>query len=268
MLKVRQDFRRVNRWSLDTRFNLCLSGGGARGYAHIGAMKALAEMGVEIAAVSGGSSGAIVGALFCDGYTPWEIEEIVIKEQPQVGMNLRGFRNGLLSFSDIRRLLNKYLRVTSFEELKKPFFVGATDLLTGKQKIFSSGDLFLPLCASSAIPMLLEPVEIDDVPYADAGMSNNLPVEPLIGRPGKIIGIHVNPVQPYRKHPGLIETIDRSMHIIVGNNTRPAISMCDIFIEPPGLVKYHVLQWKKTADIIKIGYEHVKTTLTPADFNV
>jgi NTE family protein len=249
---------------MSARFNLVLSGGGVRGYAHVGAIKALVGMGVQIAAISGGSCGAIVGALICDGYSPEEVEEIIIREQPKIGVNLRGLRSGLLTFSGVRGLLKKYIRAATFEELKIPLFVATTDLITGKQKVFSSGDLLLPLCASSAIPMLLEPVEIDGVPYADAGMSNNLPVEPLTGTHEKIIGIHVNPVPPYRKHRGLLETIDRSMHIIVGNNTRSAISMCDIFIEPSELVNYHILQWKKTEEIIQAGFNHVKATIQPS----
>src|SRR5207342_719754 len=105
-----------------------------------------------------GSCGAIVGALLCDGYSPEEVQEIILREQPKVGVNLRGFRNGLLNFSGIRLLLKKYIRAASFEELIIPLFVGTTDLITAKQKVFSSGDLLLPLCASSAIPLLLEPV--------------------------------------------------------------------------------------------------------------
>jgi NTE family protein len=244
------------------RYNIVLSGGGARGYAHIGALKALLEMGVDIAAISGGSSGALVGALFCDGYTPADIEEIILREQPRIGVNVRALRHGILSFASVRALLEKYVRAKRFEDLKTPLFVSATNLGDAKQKIFSSGDLLLPLCASSAIPMLLAPVDIEGVPYADAGMSNNLPVEPFIGRNEKMIGIHVNPVPPYRRNAGLIETIDRSMHIIVGNSTRSSMSVCDIFIEPPALVNYHILQWKKAAEIIKVGYDHVRSSLT------
>src|SRR5687767_2157862 len=158
------------------RFNLALSGGGVRGYAHIGAIKALQELGVEIAAICGGSSGALIGALICDGYSPDEISVIIIGEAPKVGMSLRHIRRGLLSFSGIEVLMQKHLRSRTFEELGIPLFVTATDLSTGKQHLFSEGELLLPLCASSALPLLLPPVEINGIPYGDAGMSNNLPV--------------------------------------------------------------------------------------------
>lgn len=245
------------------KFNLVLSGGGVRGYAHVGAIKALMSLGVEIAAISGASSGALVGAMLCDGYTPIEIENILTRETPAMGMSLRRMREGLLSFNAVEALMRKYLRSATFDELKTPFFVSATNLDTGKQEVFRHGELLPALCASSAIPLLLPPVIIKGVPYADAGMSNNLPVEPLLGRPGRIIGIHVNPVQPFRPKAGLIETIDRSMHIIVGNTTRPAISMCDIFIEPPALTQYHVLERKKSAEIMQAGYDYVMANITP-----
>lgn len=247
------------------QYKLVLSGGGVRGYAHVGAIMALYELGVRFSAVSGGSSGAIIGAFICDGYEPREIEEIIKKEEPAVGMNLRGFRRGMLTFDPVARLLGKYLRSKTFEELSIPLFVGATDLITGRQHIFSSGEIIPALCASSALPVLLPAPEINGIPYGDAGMSNNLPVEPLVGKPGKIIGIHVNPVQPFTRNNGLIGIIDRSMHIIVGNNIRPAASLCDIFIEPPGLMKFHLLQRKKAKEIIRAGYDHVKTTFRDTD---
>ena len=247
-----------------SNYSLALSGGGIRGYAHLGAVMALTEMGVEFTAVSGGSSGAIIGALLCDGYSPGDIADIIIREEPAVGVNLRRFRQGMLSFAAIEQLLTKYLRSRNFEELRTPLYVAATNLLTGRQHIFSSGAIIPALAASSALPLLLPPLEIDGVPYADAGMSNNLPVEPLVGRPEGIIGIHVNPVQPYLRNAGLMNTIDRSMHIIVGNNIRPAISLCDIFIEPPALVNYHLLHRKKSKEIIQAGYDHVKATIRPS----
>jgi NTE family protein len=249
---------------MSAKFNLVLSGGGARGYAHVGAIRALTELGAEIAAVSGASSGSLVGALYCDGYSAAEMAQIISGETPAMGMSLRRMRDGLLSFKAVEALMRKYLRSTTFAELQKPFFVSATNLNTGRQEIFRQGELLPVLCASSAIPFLLPPVFINEVPYGDAGMSNNLPVEPLIGRPEKIIGIHVNPVQPFRRHAGIIETIDRSMHIIVGNTTRPSMSMCDIFIEPPALTKFHVLDRKKSVEIMQAGYDHVITQITPA----
>ncbi len=244
------------------KFNLVLSGGGVRGYAHIGALKALFEMGVEIGAVSGGSSGAIVGALLCDGYSPEEIAEIIVKEEPRIGISWRHFKKGLLSFEKVRVLLKKYLRARNFSELKMPLFVGATSLETGLQEIFREGDLVTALAASSALPLLLAPVVINNIPYADAGMSNNLPVEPLLGLGEKIIGVHVNPILPFRDSGGLMETIDRSMHIIVGNNIRSSVSMCSVFIEPAELVNYHLLAHKKAAEIIEIGYRSVKDTVS------
>lgn len=226
---------------------------------------ALYEMGVRFSAVSGGSSGAIMGALLCDGYEPREIAEIITREEPAVGVNLRGFRHGMLTFDPIEKLLRKYLRSSAFEDLPIPLYVAATDLITGNQHIFSEGEIIPALCASSALPVLLPPAKINGIPYGDAGMSNNLPVEPFVGKPGKIIGVHVNPVQPFTDKKGLIHVVDRAMHIIVGNNIRPAVSLCNVFIEPPRLMRFHLLQRRKSEQIIRAGYEHVKATVRPED---
>jgi len=238
--------------------NLVLSGGGVRGYAHIGAIKALLEKDVNISAISGTSSGALVGAFICDGYSPDEIESILMKNKLKVSLNFMHFRDSLLSFDVFSKVLKHHLRAKKLEDLKKPLYVGATNLVTGEQKIFESGNLVDILIAASAIPVLFAPALINRVPYADGGMSNNLPVEPFIGSRKKIIGIHVNPVSKFAPRAGLVENIDRSMHIIVGNNIRSSIKSCDVFIEPPQLDKYHILETAKAAEIIQVGYDYTK----------
>jgi NTE family protein len=243
---------------MSVRCNLVLSGGGVRGYAHIGALKALYEKGIVISAISGTSCGAMVGAFICDGYHPSEIEEILLKHKLKVSMNFMHFKDSLLSFDAYAKILRRYLRTVRLENFKIPLFVSATDLNTGRQKIFSKGNVIDCLIASSAIPVLFTPVLIGKVPYADGGMSNNLPVEPFVGKKTRIIGIHVNPVQNFSRRAGLVQNIDRSMHIIVGNNIRGSIKHCDVFIEPPELDQFHVLDTAKAKKIIDIGYDFVK----------
>jgi NTE family protein len=237
--------------------NLVLSGGGVRGYAHIGVIKALLEKGVKIKAISGTSSGALVGAFICDGFQPQEIEEILAKTNPKISFNLLRLKDSLLSFQSYTNTINKYLRSKRFEELKIPLFISATNLISGKQHIFNKGKIEEALIASAAIPVLFPPVIINKIPYADGGMSNNLPTEPFEGSKTKLIGIHVNPVSNYEKHSGLLHQADRSMHMIVRNNILYSISKCDLFIEPPGLKEYAVLEKGRIGEIIKTGYDYI-----------
>ncbi len=245
--------------------NLVLSGGGVRGYAHLGAVKALLEKNIHFDAISGTSSGAIVGAFLCDGFTPDEITELLNKNKPKLKLNYLHLKDSLLSFRAFSELLKKNLRSKRIEDLQKPLFIGLTDLRTGHTKIMDHGDLLQVLTAASSLPVFFPPVTIDGVPYMDGGMSNNLPIDPLLDKGKKIIGIHVNPVIEYSPSPGLRLTIDRTMHIIVRNAILQNIGKCHVFIEPPALVKYHVFELDKADEIIKIGYNYVKNEvdLTP-----
>lgn len=238
--------------------NLVLSGGGVRGYAHVGAIRALKEKGVTVSAISGTSSGAMIGAFFCDGFELEEIEEILLKQKPKLGINVLNLRQSILSFSTITGILKKNLRSKKIEHLRLPLHVALTSLETGLQVVVNEGDLVETLTAASALPVFLPSVVINGVAYADGGMSNNLPVEPFLSSDKKLIGIHVNPVQGYKSTMGLRQTIDRSMHIIVRNNILENIKKCDVFIEPSGLVDYHIFELNKIEDIIREGYHYTK----------
>lgn len=242
-------------------YNVVLSGGGVRGYAHIGALQALYEQGLEAEAVSATSAGALIGAFICDGFHPGEIKEIILKEEPKISFNLWDFKNGLLSLNDVARLLNKHLRSKLFEQLRKNFFVTATNLQTGQPHIFNEGSIIDALLASSAIPVLFQPVVVAGIPYADGGMSSNLPVEPFYHLTKKILGIHVNPFGNYETGGPMVQTIDRSVHLLIRAGTRENIKRCDVFIEPPELIRYHLFEHKYTPEIIETGYHYVKQNI-------
>lgn len=241
--------------------NLVLSGGGVRGYAHIGVIKALLEQGLTINAISGTSSGALIGAFICDGFHPDEIEEILIKTNPKVALNFLHLKDSILSFRSYSDAIKNYLRSKRIEDLQIPLYISATNLMDGKQVVFTKGKLDDILIASAAIPVLFPPVKINKVPYADGGISNNLPTQPFNEDKRTLIGVHVNPVPPYADHPGLMEHVDRSMHLIVRSNIENSIKRCDLFIEPPGLKKYAVLERGKISEIIKTGYDYVKNSI-------
>src|SRR5436190_11520451 len=126
--------------------NLVLSGGGVRGFAHLGVMKALDEMGVQVDRMSGTSSGAVAAAFIAGGYTPDECKQIFIKEK--IFRKLRGtFKPGLLKMDGLIPFLKMYFPENSFESLSKKLIVSATDIVTGKTTYFSEGELIRPLLA-------------------------------------------------------------------------------------------------------------------------
>lgn len=250
---------------METKCNIVLSGGGVRGYAHVGVLKALYEKGIVAQAVSGTSSGALIGAFICDGFHPAEIEEIILKNNPRIGFNYTRFWTSLLSFSSFTEILKKNLRHRKFEELNIPLFVSVTNLNTGLQEIIQEGDLVEALTASAAIPVLLPTVFINKIPYGDGGMTNNLPVKPFMVTDLKTIGVHVNPLTDFVEGNHMLHNIDRSMHLLMRNSVTMEKHVCDVFIEPSALKQFHLFEHKRAKEIIKIGYEYVmnETDLSP-----
>ena len=142
-----------------TKIGLVLSGGGARGVAHLGVLKTLEENDISIDVISGTSSGSIVGALYCHGYSPDEIFRIA--QDANVFRHLRPALNftGLIRIDGFSEILLKYLPHNSFDELRIPLSVATTNINDGVTTFFDSGELIKPILASSCIPVIFNPLE-------------------------------------------------------------------------------------------------------------
>lgn len=238
-----------------------LSGGAARGFAHLGVAKALYEQGIYPSAISGTSAGAIAGLFLANGFTPDEIIEMLDGKLTVKMLTWHSIRNGLVSFKKIRTYLEENLRYTTFEELPIPLYVTATSYIDGRQKIFSRGNIMDAVEASCAIPAIFPSVEIDSVVYVDGGLASNLPVEPFAARKHDVIAVHVNPIRDLGNKRGLWETIDRSFHLSFANSVHSSAQNCFMYIEPKELINYGLFELNKSHEIIQIGYEYTKLYL-------
>ncbi len=238
------------------KIGLVLSGGGARGVAHLGVIKALEELSIQINIISGTSFGAVAGAFYADGYSPDDIFKLIVKtnlfKMVQPAINWRG----LLSIEKTELLFDQYLTAKTFEELKLPLTVVATNVKKGKSKFFYSGALVKPILASACLPVIFKPVEIGNKLYIDGGILNNLPVEPLIGHCDRIIGVHTNPLDAKNKPANMKAVFERTMMMTINYNVYARKNKCDIFLEPKALRGYNVFDFKKAPEIFEIGYEH------------
>jgi NTE family protein len=244
---------------------LVLSGGAAKGYAHLGALTALYEAGFSFDAVSGSSVGAIIGALLADGRHPAEIKEIFDAEKNFSLVKFKWKAPGLLSSSGLRAAIKRHLRAKTFEELQKPLWVAATDLGNGRTHFFNAGELLNPLLASSAIPLLFEPIKYQDRQYVDGGLTNNLPAEVLRPYCHRLLGINVNPVGETGEVAGWMAGIERVLNIAVHNNVAPQIKMLDAYIEPEGMAAFHLFSLDKGQEMFQMGYESATLALQQAD---
>jgi NTE family protein len=233
---------------------LVLSGGGARGIAHLGVLKALEELNIKIDEISGVSAGAIFGAFYAAGQSVSEIDKMISAAKFFDLMNFRIGKPGFFNSKSFRTVLEKNLHIQEFEALKIPLTIAATDYKNAEIVYFKTGNLIDAVVASSSIPIIFEPCLIDETYYVDGGLLNNFPVEPLVGNCDVIIGIHVNPINTAIVDFSLRSMMERVFLMAIRNAVKEKIKFCSLFIEPEELSRFHVFDTSNAAAISEIGY--------------
>lgn len=234
---------------------LGLSGGGVRGISHLGVLKALNEAGIFPNQVSGSSAGAIVGAMYCQGYSPDEVLKIIIETNYFKLLRPAISWKGLFNLDSLAQLLKTYLPHNDFSALKTTLIVAATDIGKGEVVYFDCGKLIDPILASSCIPGMFEPILYDSRYLVDGGVLNNLPVEPLQGKCDLIIGVNCNHLPELGKVRNVKNLIERAVMMNLNFNVYTRKGACDYFIEAPGLGKYGVFDLKKAPELFQAGYQ-------------
>ncbi len=240
---------------------LVLSGGGTRGFAHLGVLQALNEEGIYPDVVSGASAGALAGVLYCDGISPQEALKIMKGSSRLNYMKPTMPRDGLLQLSGIRKILEDNLHARKFEDLKIPLYVSATDLNNGKPVYFSKGQLLDPILASASIPVLFKPVIIDNIHYVDGGVLDNLPLKPVEKLCRFKIGSFVNPVGKEESLTSLIKITERTFMIMMAKEVSEKSKRFDLFISPQELKNYGILSPEEADAVFNIGYKATKEKL-------
>lgn len=242
---------------------LVLSGGGVKGMAHIGLIKALAERGIYPDVVSGVSAGAIVGALYANGIDSIDMLHF-FKETPLFKYHFFAINKpGLFDTEKYHFFFSKYFEKDTFDTLEKKLFVTATDLQSGIPKIFSTGQLLRPLLASAALPPVFNPVNINGRLYADGGIMNNFPIEPLVDMADFIIGCYTSGLKEIGssvlKNP--LQLANRTNMLMLHANSREKLCATDLLIRPKGLEYIGVLDKKGIDKAFIIGYDHTSKCL-------
>lgn len=234
---------------------IVLSGGGSRGLAHIGVLDALRENGVEPACVSGTSAGAIVGALYAAGYPAGEMFEFFETSSPFRPSKLTLRKAGFVDTDKIVEDFRPYFPLDSFEALGKRLFVAATDLVRGRLEVFSSGPLIRPVVASSSVPLIFTPTEIDGCLFVDGGIIDNFPVDPLLGLCDVILGVYASPLSS-SDASGLQSSFavsQRALEIGMFHNSRRNFHKCDLVLCPPALAGQPTFALRQSRAVVEIG---------------
>lgn len=158
---------------------LALGGGFARGLAHIGVLKVLEEEGIPVNFIAGTSVGSVIGAAYCSGISAKELEEISVLVRFKDFARWTISRLGFASNDRMERFLNKMLKCHTFEDLKIPLAVAATDFATGEGVVFRSGPLVQAVRASCAYPGMFLPVNVNGRLMVDGLLAHAVPTVPL-----------------------------------------------------------------------------------------
>lgn len=239
------------------RFGYVLSGGGVRGFAHLGLLKFLEELHIKPYAIAGTSAGAIVGVLYAAGKTPEDILELMKKNNLFGWGNIVWNKLGFFSMKTLKKVLKETIHEDDFEAVKIKLFVAATDLNNNKVEIFSNGELYKAIIASASIPILFEPVTIGDKILIDGGLLNNLPVEPLEDICDIIIGSYVNKVEDGVRDASFFKPfniLERCFHLAIARSVYSKVHKCHVFIEA-SLHHFDMYSVKQADEIFEIGYE-------------
>lgn len=249
-----------------SKTGIVLSGGGVRGMAHIGVLKALGERGIQPHWIAGTSVGALVGALYAAGRDSLEMMAF-FRETPLFRYNFFSLNKpGFLDTDRYFRVFMDYWPHNSFESLGKPLYVVATDLLLGQEAIFHKGPLIPALLASAALPPIFSPVEMESGLYADGGIMNNFPLEPIKEQASFIIGSNVSVVREVGRSDirSSFQLASRTTALMIYAINREKIRRCDLVFEAVELEQIGVLDKKGMEKAFQIGYGHASRVLDSA----
>ncbi len=240
---------------------LVLSGGGTRGFAHLGVIAALFEKGIKPDVISGTSAGAIAGAFIASGKKPNEIRDMLKIGSFFKYTKLQLPKFGLMKLDGLKELFHNEIFVKNLEDLEIPLFVTISNLNTGNVEFCNTGILDETVLASSSIPILFAPVSINGSLYVDGGLLDNIPIEPIKDDCEQIIVSNISPLKPMENIKNLIEIATRSFYMSVNSNVKQVRKQATIYIEPEGIEEYEILSRAHADELYELGYSSTMKTL-------
>lgn len=243
------------------KVGLALSGGVSYGVAQIGVLRALEAAGIEVDCLAGTSAGSIIAAAYASGLPVSKIEEIGIQTSWGELFKFSFSRKGLVSSDPIENYIRKYLKVYTFDQLKKPLAVVTTDLCSGEEIVFTQGSLDKAVRASCSIPGIYQPVELAGRQLVDGGMVENVPVAALkaLGA-DMVIAVNVfGHPQVFRPVTNVFQVLLRVWFYFVREQTTWR-DKADIVMEPD-LRMFDLFDFSEAAETIRAGEKEARKHL-------
>lgn len=235
------------------------SGGGARGFSHIGVLKALEQFGIRPNVMAGVSAGSVAAVMYGAGLTPDDMAKCfrdMSKLSTMVTWKMPG--NSLMKIDKFGKLIESWLPVRYLEELEIPTIVCATDFQHCKSIGWGKGEIAPRVMASCAIPIAFEPVKINGGIYVDGGVLRNLPAWAVRKYCKVLYGINCSPLNPIWEDPlkhNLLDIALRTYHMMSKTNMVNDAKICDVLINLRGAHEIGTFEISKFDRSVQLGYE-------------
>lgn len=241
----------------DNSVGIALSGGGAKGFSHIGVLMAFEHFGIQPDILSGVSAGSIAASLYGSGLTPKDIEKCFLDASKFGDFTEWSLpKEGFMKLDRFGKLLESWLPVKRLEEMKIPTIICATDLDRGKSIGWGKGEIVPRVLASCSIPIIFNPIKINGVNYVDGGVLRNLPAWAIRGYCSTLYGSNCSPmkkIEPTKS--SIIDIAYRTFHLMNKSNTPQDLRLCDHVIEIQSLSNVRTFDLSSLKKGVTAGYD-------------
>ncbi|MBD5357645.1 MAG: patatin-like phospholipase family protein [Bacteroides sp.] len=247
----------------DESVGIAFSGGGAKGFSHIGVLMAFEHFGIVPNVLSGVSAGSIAAALYGAGLTPNDIIEC-FTEASRFGDFTEWAlpKSGFMRLDRFGKLLENWLPVKYLEDMKIPTVICATDLDHGKSVGWGKGEIVPRVLASCSIPIVFNPVKINGVTYVDGGVLRNLPAWAIRDYCKTLFGSNCSPIDRNFANKGsIVDVAYRTFHLIMKSNTPQDLRLCDYVIENKRLAQVGTFDLSSIKKGVTAGYDAASRVL-------
>lgn len=237
---------------------LALGGGSVLGGVHVGVLKALEEYDVEIKSISGTSAGGIVASLYAFGKSPKEIEQIVLNFEWKNLVTLTLSKYAILSNQKIGEMIKENIGDVNIEDAKIMLSMIATDITNGQKVILDKGSTADAVMATTCVPGIFIPVELNGRLLVDGGIIENVPLSCLRDKDVDfIIGVDLICDNSHKKPENIIEILYNSFNFLVKINKNIQLKEANILIKPD-LSNYNAIDLAQMKELINIGYKETR----------
>jgi len=212
---------------------LVLGGGGTRGFAHVGVIKALEANGIVPDIIVGTSAGSVVGALYAAGYTGSDLERVALSMDDTIVADWSLPDRGFIKGQALQDFVNRAVQNRPLEKLNKPLAVVVADLKTGERRVLQSGDAGIAVRASSSVPGVFQPVAMDGHEYVDGGLVSPVPVgvARAMGA-GLVIAVDISGKPQFRKTGNSIDVLLQTFSIMEQSIASHELAGAEVVIQP------------------------------------